>query len=62
MPEKGSELSEPAEVSSWSVHGISTFEHEECQKKKNFDPLEQWPICQHEHVLKMGKNNLKKTW
>ena len=31
LPVKSSELSEPAEVSSCAVYGISTFEHEECQ-------------------------------
>ena len=34
LPVKSSELSEPAEVSSCAVYGISTFEHEECQSKK----------------------------
>ena len=62
MPEKSSELSEPAEVSSWAFYGISTFEHEQCQQKKNFDPSKQCPICEHEHVLKLGKNNLTKIW
>ena len=30
--------------------------------EKNFDPLEQYPISEHEHVLKLGKNNLTKIW
>ena len=30
--------------------------------EKNFDPLEQCPICEQQHVLKLSKNNLKKTW
>ena len=61
-PGNSTELSEPAKTSSRAVYGISTFEEKECQQNKNFDASEQCPICEHKHVLKLGKNNLTKTW
>ena len=32
------------------------------QQKKPFDGSEQCPICGHEHLFKLGKKNLTKTW
>ena len=31
-------------------------------RKKNFEPLKQCPLCEQQHDLKLGKKNLKKTW
>ena len=44
------------------VYGHSTLAHKEVERKKPFDGSEQCPICGHEHVLKLGKKTLTKTW
>ena len=61
-PGKSTELSEPDKIFSRALYGISTFEEKECQQNKSFHASKQCPICEPEHVLKMGKNNLTKIW